>query len=60
MFKKFFELVGIVTTGYVGYEVYKEYQKRRNSINKKKEDDEAAAEDFEVEVEDFFDESVVD
>ena len=60
MLKKFFELVGIVTTGYIGYEVYKEYQKRRNSIKQEKEDDEAAAEDFEVEVEDFFDESVVD
>ena len=58
MFKKFFELVGIVTTGYLGYEVYKEYQKRKNSIKQEKEEDEEAAEDFEVEVEDFFAEEV--
>ena len=62
MLKKFFELVGMATTGYVAYKVYDEYKARQKYVAKEKEEkkEEETVEDYSVEVEDFFDETVAE
>ena len=59
MLKKFFELVGMATCGYIGYCTYKEY-KKRTKVDEVTKEAEEEAEDFTVEVEDFFDETVAE
>ena len=62
MLKKFFELVGMATTGYVAYKVYDEYKARQKYVADVKEEkkEEETVEDYSVEVENFFDETVAE